>query len=58
MEVPVSLNLYSLTGQLLMQQKRENLLAETLDVSGLGAGVYLLEVVSDRESWKARVVVQ
>ncbi len=56
-EEAFTLTLYSLAGQLLIQQKDVEL-PKTLDISGLGAGVYLLEVISGSKSWKERFVVQ
>ncbi len=53
----VTIRLYATTGQLLHQQPA-TVAANSLDVSGLGPGIYWLEVVDGVETLQEKIIVQ
>jgi hypothetical protein len=54
----LSLEIYNITGQLVMNRIFQNTSTVDLDVSGLTKGIYLLKVNTDKGIYNTRVIIQ
>jgi hypothetical protein len=54
----LDVGIYSITGQLILNKKFQDISKIELDVSGITNGIYILKLSTDNEAYNTRIVVQ
>ncbi|MBN1185848.1 MAG: T9SS type A sorting domain-containing protein [Bacteroidales bacterium] len=54
----LDVEIYSVTGQLVLRESFHNTSAISLDVSGLKKGIYVLKLNTEKETYNTRIIVQ
>jgi hypothetical protein len=54
----LDVEIYSMTGQLVMKELLRNTSTVSLDVSGLTKGIYILKLNTDTDSYNTRIIIQ